>query len=63
MTPKEEARALQVVAQRVRERHPNVDHDEIVHRVNIRAREFDGKPIRDFVPLLVEREVLAELRT
>ena len=62
MTPDEEARALRIVAERVRERHPKVDQDEIVHRVHVHAEEFDGKPIRDFIPLLVERKVLADLR-
>ena len=62
MTPDEEEHAMRIVAERVRERHPSVDQDEIVHRVQIHAEEFDGRPIRDFVPLLVERQVLADLR-
>lgn len=62
MTPEEEERALQHVAERVRERHPNVEQAEIGRRVQIRAQEFEGRPVRDFVPLLVERGVLAELR-
>jgi len=62
MTPDEEARALGIVAERVRERHPTVDQGEIVQRVQVHAEEFDGRPIRDFVPLLVERQVLADLR-
>ena len=63
MSPEEEERALQIVAERLRERHPTVEHGEIVRRIHIHAQEFDGRPIRDFVPLLVERQVLAELRT
>ena len=62
MTPEEEELALLHVAERVRERHPNVEQAEIVHRVQIRAQEFDGRPVRDFVPLLVERGVRADLR-
>ncbi len=62
MTPDEEERALRIVAERVRERHPTVNQDEIVHRVHVHAEEFHGRPIRDFVPLLVERQVLADLR-
>ena len=62
MTPEEEERALQIVADRVRERHPDVGQEQITRRVQVWAHEFDGRPVRDFVPLLVEREVLAELR-
>lgn len=61
MSPEEE-RALQIVADRVRERHPTVEQGEIARRIRIHAQEFDGRPVRDFVPLLVERQVLAELR-
>jgi len=63
MTPDEEKRALQNVVDRVGQRHPDVGRAEIADRVRNRAAEFDGRPVRNFVPLLVEGGVLGDLRS
>jgi hypothetical protein len=63
MTPDEEQRALQGVVERVGQRHPEVGQAEIADRVRDRAAEFVGRPIRNFVPLLVESGVLGDLRS
>lgn len=63
MTPDEEQRALQNVVERVGQRHPDVGRAEIADRVRDRAAEFDGRPIRTFVSLLVEGGVLGDLRS
>lgn len=63
MTPDEEQRALQNVVERVGERHPDVGRATIADLVRGRAAEFEGRPIRNFVPLLVEGGVLGDLRS
>jgi hypothetical protein len=63
MTPDEEQRALAGVVERVGQRHPDVGRAEITDRVLSRAADFDGSPIRAFVPLLVEGGVLGDLRS
>ena len=63
MTPDEEQRALQNVVERVGQRHPDVGRARIADLVRDRAAEFEGSPIRNFVPLLVEGGVLGDLRS
>ena len=63
MTPDDERRALQNVVERIGQRHPDVASDEIADRVRDRAAEFDGRPIRNFIALLVEGGVLGDLRS
>ena len=58
----EEAKALTRVAQRLGERFPDVTHEAIVELVGEQHRAFEGRRIRDFVPLLVERETRDRLR-
>lgn len=63
MTPDEEQRGLQNVVERVGQRHPHVGRATIADLVRDRAAEFEGGPIRNFVPLLVEGGVLGDLRS
>ena len=57
-----EARAVVDVTERLRRRFPTVAEDVIYQVVADYHREFDTSPIRDFVPILVERQARDHLR-
>jgi hypothetical protein len=57
-----EARVVALVSARLRKRFPDVSHEVIVRVVAGYHRQFDGRPIRDFVPILVERQARDLLR-
>jgi hypothetical protein len=64
MTPMpahDEAEALTHVAERLRSRFPHVDPGTITEMVDHHHRSYDGRPIRAFVPLLVEHDALNQL--
>jgi hypothetical protein len=61
MTPEDEARAIDEVIERVAKLHPDLERQEIVDRVGSAQAQFAHRPIRDFVPLFVERSVLTAL--
>ena len=61
MTDEAETQALAVVAQRMRDRFPNIPLEVVDAAVVRFHREYDGRPIREFVPLLVERQVREHL--
>lgn len=50
-----EAREIDEVIQRLQDRFPDTDHDRIRAAVTDAHRLFEGRPIRDFVPVFVER--------
>jgi len=56
-----EAEALSRVMQRLRQQFPEVPPDALEEIVNGHYEAFDGRPIRDFVPVLVERATRADL--
>lgn len=56
-----EQKALDQIAERLATRFPDVPADTIALAVQGRYAEFEGSPIRDFVPVLVERSVRADL--
>lgn len=61
MATTDEARALGQVTERIRARFPSAppaDIQSVVERVH---HQYDGRPIREFVPVLVEREVTETL--
>jgi hypothetical protein len=58
-----EAQAVGHVMERVQARFPHVEPGEIRALVDEVHRQYDGRPIREFVPILVEREVTDALRT
>jgi hypothetical protein len=60
-TTTDEARALGQVTERIRERFPSAPPDEIRTAVERVHHQYDGRPIREFVPVLVEREVTETL--
>lgn len=47
---------------RLQSRYPQATGRAVDDLVTEVHREFDGRPIRDFVPVLVEREVAERLR-
>ena len=57
-----EVHAIAHVAQRLRARFPDIRAEAIDRMVMDAAHEFDGRPIRDFVPILVERNVIERVR-
>jgi hypothetical protein len=56
-----EQKALEQIAERLATRFPELAADTIVHAIQGRYAEFEGSRIRDFVPVLVERSVRADL--
>jgi hypothetical protein len=59
----DEARAMGQVAERVLARFPDATPEQISMIVEQVHHEYDGRPIREFVPVLVEREVISTLRS
>ncbi|WP_433476338.1 three-helix bundle dimerization domain-containing protein [Spirillospora sp. CA-142024] len=60
---KREQQALQKVTNRLQESFADAyTHDQVTQTVNDVHHRFDGKPIRDFVPILVERMARERLR-
>lgn len=57
-----EVREIDEVIQRLRERFPAVGEERIRVVVDEEHRAFDGRPIRDFVPVFVERAAAERLR-
>jgi hypothetical protein len=51
----EEDRAIQEVVERLTKTFPEAQPDEMARAVDEARPEFDDSPIRDFVPLFVER--------
>lgn len=58
---KAEQKALDQIAERMAAQFPDTPADRIVDAIQDRYAEFDGSRIRDFVPVLVERSVRADL--
>ena len=54
-----EAREINEVVQRLRDRYPDIDPDRVHAVVTDAHRVFDGQPIRDFVPVFIERALPA----
>jgi hypothetical protein len=58
---KREEVAIIQVAERLQERFPSVPEDQIEQTVRAEYHRFDGSPIRDFVPIFVERNAREDL--
>ena len=59
--PRAEAQAITLVVERLQLRFPQTPREVIDRAVLEAHREFDDQPIRDFVPILVERQVRDQL--
>ena len=55
-----EARALEYIRQAMQHRYPGLPASVIAERMRKVHHRYDNARIRDFVPLLVERELKAE---
>jgi hypothetical protein len=62
MDRSEENRAISEVVERLAKSFPTVPSDRIETAVAESRPEFDDSPIRDFVPLFVERSAKHKLR-
>ena len=63
MSNEDETRAVTEVAQRLTVSFPDVAPDVIQDTVHASHQRFAGSPIRDFVPVLVERAAKTSLAT
>lgn len=63
MNPENEFEALVYLAERLRQRFPELAEDEAFALIAEELESFDGARLRDYVPVLVERNVLQRLRT
>ena len=64
--PEHEARAMEEVVERLVARFPDVPEVRVRQAVTAAHREFANRPVRDFVPVFVERtakDELSRLRT
>ncbi len=61
MLPNEEQHLIDLATQRLAAKHPEKSFAEIGDAVTRARVHFDGRPIRDFVPLLIERHADREL--
>jgi hypothetical protein len=55
--------AIQQLVSRLTESFPDVPPDMVTEVVHHNHARFDGRPVRDFVPLFVERGARRELST
>jgi hypothetical protein len=56
-----ELKVIAAVIDRLAGTNPNVADTKVADIVNASYARFDGRPIRDYVPLLVERDARAQL--
>ncbi|SDC90846.1 hypothetical protein SAMN05444580_10240 [Rhodococcus tukisamuensis] len=57
----EEQRHIEFVIERLTKKHPDLPATTVRESVTRAHTHFDGRRVRDFVPLLVERNAEAEL--
>lgn len=62
METNEEARAIGEVIERLNKAFPNASPEIVTAAVRYAQKEFEEMPIRDFVPLFVERSAKHRLR-
>ncbi|MGW5149848.1 three-helix bundle dimerization domain-containing protein [Rhodococcus koreensis] len=60
--PVTEEQHIAAVRRRLAKRFPHVDPHRIDTAVDTALHRFDGRPVRDFVPLLVERAATTSLQ-
>jgi hypothetical protein len=58
-----EAEAIDRVTHRLRQQFPELPAETVETSVHEHHQVFDGRPVRDFIPILVERATRTELRT
>jgi len=63
MESDDEARALDGVTDSLAERFPHIQRTSIARAVREEHEVFDGSPVRDYIPVLVEHAAKQRLRT
>ena len=58
----EERVAIDAVIDRIADRFPGIERERIASLVNAEAQELSDAPVQDFVPVLVEHQVMDALR-
>jgi hypothetical protein len=53
--------AIEQLVDRLKQSYPDVSSDTLATIVHTNYARFDGRPVRDFVPLFVERGAKREL--
>ena len=61
MVESSEWTAIEQVVQRLQDSYPALPSDRVTEVVHHNHARFDGRPIRDYVPLFVERGSRREL--
>ncbi|MDA2891270.1 hypothetical protein PDG61_10150 [Mycolicibacterium sp. BiH015] len=56
-----EQQVIDQLAERLADAHGNIERTQVARVVHEQYARFNGLPIRDFVPLFVERRAAAEL--
>ena len=56
-----EQQTIEQITQRLAHKHTQVEPAQVTRVVNEEYARFDGRPIRDFVSLFVERNATQEL--
>ena len=62
MTQEDEVRAIELLVERLRLRFPSATPEHLEQVLVEVHHQYDGRPIRDFIPVLVEREVTERMR-
>lgn len=57
-----EPKVMHEVVDRVADRLPNVDREVVTAEVSAQFQEYSDSTVRDFLPILVERAVIARIR-
>jgi hypothetical protein len=60
--PSTESSAIDTAIDRIATRFPDIDRARIQSLVHESARSLDGARVRDFIPVLIEHEVMDRLR-
>lgn len=58
-----EAREIDEVIERLHDQFPGIDRERIREVVTDAHHQFEGRPIRDYVPVFVERTARAMLQS
>jgi len=61
MAIEHEPRAIDEVVERIATKYPTLSRELIRDQVDVQLAAFDGSTVRDFVPILVERDAVAFL--
>lgn len=58
----DESKAIEEITDRLKERFPDMSRDAIVEAIGFAQSSFDDAKVRDFVPVLIEKEAKKRLK-